>query len=188
MLQKILKEKNMSIYECSKLTGIPYTTLSEMVRGKTRIEKCSAETVFKIAKLFNTTVEKLIEDAVEARLDFEIFKSNVCHIIKDTSDLDFIIEVLKEDEIRKYWNKGWYPESFYILAMVDYVSRINNIPLCNKYNDIRNKSLKNRIYPRDIELIQKLNPNSKIKEECLEKAIPEFLRFNIIESEIENVF
>ena len=39
MLDTLLKQKNMSIYQCAKLSGIPYTTLSELVRGKTRLEK-----------------------------------------------------------------------------------------------------------------------------------------------------
>ena len=45
MLEAILKEKKMTMYQCAKLSGIPYTTLSEVVRGKTRLEICSAETV-----------------------------------------------------------------------------------------------------------------------------------------------
>ena len=49
MLEAILKEKKMTMYQCAKLSGIPYTTLSEVVRGKTRLEKCSAETVYKLS-------------------------------------------------------------------------------------------------------------------------------------------
>ena len=30
MVERMLKEKNMSIYQCSKSSGIPYTTLSEI--------------------------------------------------------------------------------------------------------------------------------------------------------------
>ena len=125
MLQKMLQEKNMTIYQCAKLTGIPYTTLSEVVRGKTSIEKCSAEIVYKLAKILNVTVEDLLCNAVQARMDFEIFKSNVCHFVKDNDELDFIVTTLQEDEISRYWNKKWYPEAFYLLAMVDYLSRIN---------------------------------------------------------------
>ena len=100
MISNLLKEKNLSIYQCSKLTGIPYTTLSEVVRGKTNIGKCTVETVYKLAKLLNTTVDELIRDTVEARIDFEIYKSNVCHAVRDEGELDFIINALKKDDIR----------------------------------------------------------------------------------------
>ena len=49
MLKDLLDEKKLSLYQCSKLSGIPYTTLSEVVRGKTKLSKCSAETVLKLS-------------------------------------------------------------------------------------------------------------------------------------------
>lgn len=188
MLDAILKEKNMTIYQCAKLSGIPYTTLSEVVRGKTRIEKCSAETVYRLSKALHVSMEKLMMDSVETRVDFEIFKSNVCHLVKDNGELDFIATTLQEDDISRYWSKKWYPEAFYMLAMVDYLSRINEIPLCTKYDDIRSHSLKEPLYPRDVMMGAKLHKELDMREPCKRKAIPEFVRFNIIESEVRNVY
>ena len=188
MLANVLKNKNMSIYRCAKQSGVPYTTLSEVVRGKTRIEKCSAETVYRLSKVLNLSMEELLKSSLEQRVDFEIFKSNVCHRVKDGDELDFIITTLQNDEISKYWNKKWYPEAFYLLAMVDYLSRINDIPLCTKYDDIRTHSLKEPLYPRDITMAAKLTPDKKVREMSRREAIPEFLRFNIIEREIRNVY
>ena len=188
MLARLLKERNMSIYQCSKLSEIPYTTLSELVRGKTNIGKCSVEVVYRLAKALNVTVEELIRDTVEIRLDFETFKSNVCHTVKDSDEIDFIITTLKTDDIRRYWEKKWYPEAFYVLATVDYLCRINEIPLCTKYSDIRSQSLKKPLYARDVVMADKLHPSLHIKARCKREAIPEFLRFNIVESEIENVY
>lgn len=188
MVERMLKEKNLSIYQCSKLSGIPYTTLLEIVRGKTSIAKCSSEVVYKLSKILNVNMETLIRDALEPRIDFEVFKSNICHLVKDNNEIAFIVTMLKNDQIRKYWDKKWYAEAFYILAMVDYLSRINRIPLCARYNDIRNQSLKDTLYPRDILLMAKLHPSLDIREQCIQEAIPEFLRFNIIEREIRNVY
>ena len=67
MLEAILKEKNMSMYQCAKLSGIPYTTLSEMVRGKTRLEKCSAETVYMLSKTLGISMDDLVRDSMEQR-------------------------------------------------------------------------------------------------------------------------
>ena len=186
MLREILKEKNMTMYQCAKLSGIPYTTISEVVRGKTQIAKCSAETVYRLSKALSISMEDLMRDSVEVRPDFEVFKSNVCHRVKDTGELDFIIKTLNDDDIRKYWKRKWYPEAFYMLAMVDYLSRLNDIPLCTRYDEIRACSLKQTMYPRDVLLASKFN--IEMKEQCKKEAIPEFLRFNIVESEVRNVY
>lgn len=37
MLERLLNERQMSVYQCAKLSGIPYTTLLEIVRGKTDV-------------------------------------------------------------------------------------------------------------------------------------------------------
>lgn len=187
MLETILKQKNISLYRCAKESGIPYTTLSELVRGKTRIEKSSAETVYRLARTLGVSMEDLISSSIE-RLDFEIFKSNICHMVKDCGENDFIVTVIENDDIRKYWNKKWYAESFYLLAMLDYLSRINDIPLCTRYSDIRSQSLKEPLYPRDVLMAARLNSELDIREKCVKESIPEFLRFNLVEGDIRNVY
>ena len=37
-LMSLLKEKQFSVYQCAKESHVPYTTLSDIVKGKTRIE------------------------------------------------------------------------------------------------------------------------------------------------------
>lgn len=188
MLEAILTDKNMSVYQCAKRSGIPYTTLLEVVRGKTQLGKCSAETVYRLSKALDISMEELIADSLVHRSDFEVFKSNVCHAVKDNGDLDFIISTLKSDEIRQYWTRKWYPEAFYLLAMVDYLSRINEIPLCNKYDDIRARSLSRTIYPKDVLMTAKLSPELDVRESSKKESIPEFMRFNIVESDVRNVY
>ena len=192
-LMNLLKEKQLSVYQCAKESHVPYTTLSDIVKGKTRIEKCTAETIYKLARTLHLTMEELLtecfkedENAPNLR-DFEIYKSNICHLVKDKGDIDFIIDTLKEKQIRTYWERQWYRESFYLLAMVDYLSRENGLPLCNDYEDIRNCTLPEPLYPWDVVLAAKLDGSLDMKKQCLKEAIPEFLRFNIIESEIRNV-
>ena len=192
-LMSLLKERQLSVYQCAKESHVPYTTLSDIVKGKTRIEKCTAETIYKLAKTLHVAMEELLEgcfgenENVSDLRDFEIYKSNICHLVKDKGDMDFIIDILKENQIRTYWERKWYRESFYLLAMIDYLSRENGLPLCNDYEDIRRCTLSEPLYPRDIILAAKLDDSLDRKEQCLKEAIPEFLSFNIIESEIRNV-
>lgn len=192
-LKSLLREKKLSVYQCAKESHIPYTTLADIIKGKTRIEKCTGETIYKLAKTLNVSMEELLTECFEegenipAFRDFEIYKSNICHLVKEKGDIDFIIDTLRENQIRTYWERGWYPESFYLLAMVDYLSRENDLPLCGDYEDIRNCTLSEPLYPRDIALASRLAVSLDVREQCLKEAIPEFMRFNIIESEIRNV-
>lgn len=193
-LVSLLWEKQLSVYQCAKESSVPYTTLLDIVKEKTRIEKCTAETIYKLAKTLNVAMEELVEEYISENRnisdfrDFEIYKSNICHLVKDKGDIDFIIDTLKNNQIRTYWERKWYPECFYLLAMVDYLSKENELPLCNDYEDIRNCTLSEPLYPRDVMLAAKLDVSLNVKEQCLKEAIPEFMRFNIVESEIRNVY
>lgn len=122
------------------------------------------------------------------RNNFEIFKSGICHLVKDKGDMDFIINVLWENEIRMYWDRKWYPESFYLLAMLDYLCRENGLPICKDYDDIRKYRLVEPIYPRDIMVAAKLSPALDERNSSRDNAIPEFLKYNIVEGDVRNVY
>ena len=123
----------------------------------------------------------------EYRDDFETFKSNICHLVKSMGDFDFIIEILESDKIRKLYEMKWYPESLYLLAMVDYLSRENDMPLCSNYNDLRKAKLQKPIFPASIIVLSSVSESDKPKEESIKAAIPEFMRFNIVEAEVRNI-
>jgi DNA-binding Xre family transcriptional regulator len=186
-INDLLEQKQMSKYKLSKVSGVPFTTVSEITTGKTKIKNCTGENLYRLAKALDVTVEDLLSDSMEYRPSFEIFKSNVCHRVHDMGDMDFIIDTLETDRIRKLYQKRWYPESLYLLAMVDYLSRENDLPLCNAYNDLRTARLKEPFYPAGILTLCAAFKSDKPKEESLREAIPEFRRFNIVESEVRNV-
>ena len=110
---------------------MPYATLNDICHEKTQLTKCSAETVYKISQALDISMEDLLAPYLEKRSRFENFKSAICHRVKEDGDVNFIIDVLKSDDIRRYFKRKWYPESFYLLAMVDYLSRLNNVPLAS---------------------------------------------------------
>jgi len=187
LINEILKEKNITKYKLSQMSNVPYTTLNDICSSKTNILKCNVETVYRLAKALDVSLDSLLENYFDERPAFELFKSNVCHELKEQGDIDFLINVLEKDEIRILYNKKWYPESLYLLAMIDYISRINDIPICKEYNDIRKHKLQTIIYPSSILSLSAVGDEKEIKEEAIKNAIPEFLRFNIIESEVRNV-
>ncbi len=192
-INDILAEKGMTKYRLAMLSGVPHATLNNICSGQARIEKCSAETLYKLAQVLQVTVEDLIADSmkgagtVQNSVPFELFKSNVCHRVKDNGDIPFIVEILKSDEIRSYYNKKQYPQAFYLLAMVDYLSRENDLPLCSAYSDIRKQKLADPIYPQSVLAMAKVMEDDSLIAESLESAIPEFKNFNIAESEVRYV-
>lgn len=192
-INELLARNGMTKYKLSKISGIPHTTINDIFSGKTNLEKCSAETIFRLSKALNVSMEALIEHGIkgsgdmERRTDFETFKSNVRHRVKDVGDINFIVETLESDRIRKYYNQKWYPECLYLLAMVDYLSRENGLPICKNYNDIRSARLQSAIFPASVIVAAAAEKNNKIKEDSLKSSIPEFKRFNIAESEVRNV-
>ncbi len=186
-IKEIMKEKDFSIYRLSELSGIPYSTLTDIVNEKTKIQKCNVETIYKLCKALDIDMLKLIEQHVSPRCNFDLFKSNICHHLKDLGDENFVVEVLKTNIIRDYYERQWYPECLYTLALLDYVSRMNRIPICTNYNDIRCMKLQDILYPASIVALAALHKNRDIKKEACQKSIPEFMRFNIVEYEVRDV-
>ncbi len=189
MLRRILQEKELSIYECSKMSGIPYMTLFDLVNHKTDIRKCSVDTLFRLSKTLDISMDSLVKSYYDVpETDFEAFKSTIAHQIKSLGELPFVLDVLESNIIRNLWNEEKYKECFYFLATIDYLSRKNNIPLVTDYDDIRQNKLLDPLYPRDVVMMSLLFPSSNIKEEAKKKAIPEFSKFNIFESEVSNAY
>lgn len=186
-IQKLMLKKNMTKYRLSRDSGIPYTTVNDICNGKTRLEKCSAETVYKLSRELGVTMETLLEPYLHKRVNFELFKSNVCHQLRALGDVAFVAETMENDYIFVYYERGWYPESLYLLAMLDYISRINGIPLCEEYDDLRKCRLQEPIYPAGILSISAVSGTEQAKEQARRSAIPEFIRFNIVESEVRDV-
>ena len=77
------------------------------------------------------------------RADFHLICSKVmsCHRVKDEGDIQFVVEILKTNEIRRYYERKEYAQAFYLLAMVDYLSRENALPLYSAYDDLRKQKL-----------------------------------------------
>ena len=187
-INELLENKGLTKYKLSKISGLPFATISDISTGKSKIGKCSVETIYRLAKAIDITVEDLVADELEYRSSFEVYKSNVCHMVKDMGDINFIIETLESDRIRKLFNRKWYPESLYLLAMVDYLSRENDLPICSDYSDIRRAKLKEIIYPAGIIAMCSVSHSEKPKQDSLTEAIPEFVRAGIVESEVRNVY
>ena len=186
-INTLIKRQNLSLYELSKTSGVPYSTLKDISHGKSKIEKCSAGTVYRIANALHVSSDDLLEPCFFRRPDFSVYKSEICHQVKELGDIPFLVKKKKKDMISDLYEKQWYPECLYLLAMVDYLSRIHDIPLAKEYDEIRCQRLEQPVYPAGILILYRLSKDEEVLRKAENEAIPEFKRFNIIESEIRNV-
>lgn len=187
-LYELLEEKKVTKAQLSRMSGLPYSTICDLVNGKTELSKSSVEVALKIAKSLGMTLDGLIHEtatsAKETRMSFERFKNTLRHRLKDLGDLGFIADLLQEDLIEVWFRKQWYPEALYALGMLDLVCRLNGVPLALKYENYRYQKLDRILYPEDVLLISRLNKDERVKIEYFDRSYPEFKRFNIAETEI----
>ncbi len=64
ILDDLLARRRMTKYRLAVDAGVPHTTLNDIFSGKTKLEKCSAETVYKLAKALNVSMELLTESGI----------------------------------------------------------------------------------------------------------------------------
>ncbi len=64
IVESLLKQRRITKYRLAEEAGIPHATLSDICSGKTKLEKCSAETVYKLAKALGVSMELLAEDGI----------------------------------------------------------------------------------------------------------------------------
>ena len=54
MIRTAMQQKGMSQYRLSKISGIPYTTINDICNNRVKLEKCSAETVYRISQALDS--------------------------------------------------------------------------------------------------------------------------------------
>jgi plasmid maintenance system antidote protein VapI len=65
IIEDLLAKRGMTKYRLAVEAGIPHATLSDICSRKTDLEKCSAETVYKLAKTLGVSMELLTEDGIQ---------------------------------------------------------------------------------------------------------------------------
>lgn len=65
LIEDLMKRQDMTKYQLAVEAGIPQVTLDDICSGKTRLEECSAETVYKIAKALGVPMELLTLSGIQ---------------------------------------------------------------------------------------------------------------------------
>lgn len=184
--KELLQEKKVTGYALAKNTGIPYTTINDLINGRTVVQNISLKYALLIADYLRIGVRSLNRLTSASPIEFRYFRSNLLHKLKSDGALSIIDDVIRSKMIDFYYKNNSKEYAFYLLALIDYLSRINNIPLYSKrYNDLRKEELDKPFFVGSnlirFDTIEEAEKNLNIE------VIPEFRNFNIIEEDVFNV-
>ena len=93
MIEDLLSKRGMTKYRLAVLSGVPHATLNDICSGKTKLEKCSAETVYKLAKTLNVSMELLTEEGIHQSQKEQSYEYGLPEYLQH--DLDAFKEGLK---------------------------------------------------------------------------------------------
>ena len=93
VIDTLLEKRHMTKYRLAVEAGIPHATLNDICSGKTKLEKCSAETVYKLAKVLGVSMEALTESGIRAAERERTYEHGLPNYLQH--DLDAYKEGLK---------------------------------------------------------------------------------------------
>ena len=93
IIEDLLAKRNMTKNRLATQAGIPHATLNDICSGKTKLIKCSAETVYKLAKALNVSMELLTEDGIRQTEREQAYECGLPEYLQH--DLDAYKEGLK---------------------------------------------------------------------------------------------
>lgn len=93
VIDTLLEKRHMTKDRLAVEAGIPHATLNDICSGKTKLEKCSAETVYKLAKVLGVSMETLTESGIRAAERERTYEHGLPNYLQH--DLDAYKEGLK---------------------------------------------------------------------------------------------
>lgn len=168
-IKAYLKENHISVREMAMITSIPYSTLNDIINEKVNLEECQYKTLKKIAIFLKIS----IEDLVYEKEDFQTFRNKLHHDLKCNDEIDVVLEILEKRKIDYYLMHEDRLKALYLLSLVDYLSRQNQVPLCQEYSELRMQALEEPYYVGD-----------QVEERKYDNCIPEFVKHNIYEGDL----
>ena len=196
-LNDMMNHKHITRTDLRCMTGLPESTLRNILNGNTQIDHCEAATLLSLANALDTTVEDILcKYWAECEANMKPEKSPVhdkhsllffymmyeAALIKlnDIGEVDFIREMYEFQWIERFYSDGLYRIALFLLAMVDYLSRKHHLKLNPKYDQHRKLSLDAPVYSL-ITMDDYDDPDACAKAKAYAEchSIPEFARFNL---------
>lgn len=111
------REQKLTCYELSKRSGVPYSTIYSLLRDKYKISNITGKNLYLISRASKTTSEFLLKPVFYEEIDFDLFRSNICHFAKYYGK-DYIDILIQENGIRAFDFMDYKAQSLYLLGML----------------------------------------------------------------------
>ena len=125
-IKQYLEDNKISIYKVANSAMVAYPTVFNIVHVKVDILNCALGIVKKIADALNLSIDELLT-LCDKNQSFDLFRSEQCHLVNRMGEIDYVIDLLEKKKIDYYWKLDMKPEAFYLLAMLDYLSKRNDL-------------------------------------------------------------
>ena len=141
-LMNLMDKKCMTRADLSMMSGVPDSTLRDILSGKAQIDHCEAATIYGIADALGTTVEDVLDHYWDEclRADDEECEREVLHdghtLLLFYSTVDRVVQLRQAVEdaslascinsetfIDQFFTMGFYREAFFVLGLTDYLNR-----------------------------------------------------------------
>ena len=93
IITELLERKKLTKYRLAIESGVPHSTLNDIISGRTRIEKSSGETLFKLSTVLGVSIEELISDSIEQAAIEKSYETGLPNYLQN--DLDAYKDGLK---------------------------------------------------------------------------------------------
>ena len=127
-----------------------------------------------------------LTDQLYAR-DFDEFKMRVSECIDVYGENAFFDALIEEDTITEFYAQNRNKECLYLLAALDYFCRVRQRAKVIKYADFSRMRLKQTLWPENLRLLNATLKYWNLMQKIKSNAVPEFLKYNIVEGDILNV-
>ena len=202
-LMNLMNEHCMTRADLSMMSGVPDSTLRDILSGKAQIDHCAAATIYGIADALGTTVEDVLDHYWDECLgaDDEECEREVLHdghtllLFYSTVDRVVQLRLFAEDSllaasfnsetyIDYFFDNGFYREAFFLLGLTDYLNRKLGMKTDPRFDAYRVYRLDNPVY--SLSTLEEYDDpealkNAKAYAEAY--AIPELAAFNIFMTE-----
>lgn len=191
MLEYMFMSKDTTVYKAAKELDIPFTAINRIVRGITDLNKASVQLLVSLSQYLKVSMDELYSEYCADKYirdsQWNTFVSNLQHQIKTEGRIRFIRSCITSHLAERCFLEKQYDKGLYVVAAVDYLCRISELPLYDGYTEMRNWKLDEVKYPEDIEMISDVHIREKLKKQCMEECLPEFKRANIMEKGVDHV-
>ena len=82
------------------------------------------------------------------------------------------------------FSSGQYRRTLYLVAMIEYLCRINNVPVKKEIQKYQEYKLKDLTFFDDVETYFHVTEKTDLKEQVMRDSLPEFLKYNIAERNV----